>query len=171
MYSKAKVLGHPIHPMLVGFPVAFYTATLISYIAYAASGDAFWFKVGVVANLAGVAGAAAAAIPGFIDWAFGIPNDHPAKATGLEHMLLNVGALAFFGINAFLQYGQWNDPNPAYRAAIALSAVGMGFVMAAGFLGWKLVQKHHVGVDVIGEEERYYEDKTPRRARPAVRGA
>jgi len=159
-------LGHPIHPMLVGFPVAFYTAALLTYITYAVTGNTFWFQVGVVANIAGVAGAALAAIPGFIDWATGIPNGSPAKATGLEHMLLNVGSLAFFGIDAYLQYGQWNEVAPAYRLAIALAAVGMGFTLAAGFLGWKMVQKHHVGVDVIGEEEHYYEGST---SHPAIR--
>jgi uncharacterized membrane protein len=172
MYSKAKILGHPIHPMLVGFPVAFYTATLLTYVTYAVTGNPFWFQVGVVANIAGVVSAAAAAIPGFIDWAFGIPNQHPAKTTGLEHMLLNAGALVFFGVNAYLQYGQWNEPNPAYRAAIALAAVGMGFVLAAGFLGWKLVQSYHVGVDMTGEEERSFKEVSSRaRAdRPSYRG-
>jgi len=28
MYSKAKIADHPLHPMLVGFPVAFYVGTL-----------------------------------------------------------------------------------------------------------------------------------------------
>src|SRR6185436_4006263 len=77
MYSKAKVLGHPVHPMLVSFPIAFYTATLIAYGVYAATDNRFWFQLGVVANFAGVVTALAAAIPGFIDWAFGIPAGHP----------------------------------------------------------------------------------------------
>jgi uncharacterized membrane protein len=169
MYSKAKILGHPIHPMLVSFPVAFYTAALLTYIAHAVTGDLFWFQVGVVANIAGVVGAALAAIPGLIDWATAIPNRHPAKATGLEHMLLNTGSSIFFGINAFLQYSHWNDPTPTYRAAIALAAVGMGFTLTAGFLGWKMVQKHHVGIDVVGEEERYFEGSGPRTGHPAIR--
>lgn len=169
MYSRAKILGHPIHPMLVGFPVAFYTGALLSYIVYAVNRDPFWFHIGVVSNIAGVVGAVLAAIPGLIDWGVGIPNDHPAKATGLEHMLLNVGALAFFGIDAYLQYSKWNEVAPTYASAIALAAIGMGFVMAAGFLGWKMVQKHHVGVDVIGEEERYFEISTSRTGHSAIR--
>ena len=65
MYSKIKLFGHPIHPMLVGFPVTLYTATLVSYLIYGASGDAFWFRVGLAANFAGVAMALLTAIPGF----------------------------------------------------------------------------------------------------------
>jgi hypothetical protein len=87
-------------------------------------------------------------------------------------MLLNVGALSCFAINAYLQYGQWNEPHPAYRAAIALAAAGMGFVLAAGFLGWKMVQDHHVGVNMSGEEERSFTSSKPRPTgtrEPAVR--
>ena len=40
MYSKAKLAGHPIHPMLVAFPIAFYTATVVTLIIYAATRDA-----------------------------------------------------------------------------------------------------------------------------------
>jgi uncharacterized membrane protein len=153
MYSKARLLGHPIHPMLVGFPVAFYTATLASYGACVATGDHFWFQLGVVANLAGIVGAAFAAVPGFIDWAMGIPSGHPAKTVGLEHLLLNVGALTSFGIDAYLHYGQWNEPNPSSGVAVALAAVGMGLTLVAGFLGWNMVQKHHVGIDMTTEQE------------------
>ena len=174
MYSKAKVLGHPIHPMLVGFPVAFYTATLASYAAYAATGDHFWFHLGVVANLAGVVGAVLAAVPGFIDWAMGIPSGHPAKAVGLEHLLLNVGALTLFGIDGYLQYGRWNEPNPTFGVAIALAAVGMGLTLAAGFLGWNMVQKHHVGIDMTTEQQRIDivdAGRLSRASKPTVHGA
>jgi uncharacterized membrane protein len=30
LYSKAKVAGHPLHPMLVAFPVAFYTGAFVA---------------------------------------------------------------------------------------------------------------------------------------------
>ncbi len=63
MYSKAKLFGHPIHPMLVSFPIAFYTGAFIAYLVSALTGESFWFRVGLVANIAGVVGAAAAAVP------------------------------------------------------------------------------------------------------------
>ena len=63
MYSKVKIAGHPVHPMLVAYPVAFYTATLVCYIAYNSNQNPFWFKVAVVANVAGAVMAAVAAIP------------------------------------------------------------------------------------------------------------
>jgi uncharacterized membrane protein len=170
MYTKAKLLGHPIHPMLVAFPVAFYSATVVAYVTCAVTGNQFVFRLGVVANVAGVVGAAAAAVPGFVDWAFGIPSGHPAKAIGLEHMLLNVGALGLFGTDAWIQYRQWSDPSPSYVAAIALAACGMALTLAAGFLGWKLVQKHHVGIDMTVEQERIdvVQASRPARATDAI---
>jgi uncharacterized membrane protein len=147
MYSKVKIAGHPVHPMLVAFPVAFYTATLVCYIVHSSNNNPFWFKVAVVANIAGVVMAALAAIPGFIDW-LNIPADSRAKKTGLFHLLSNVLALVCFGITALTEYKKWNDINPTQGLAIPITALGLVLTLAAGFLGWTLVQKHHVGVDV-----------------------
>jgi uncharacterized membrane protein len=154
MYSKAKIAGHPIHPMLVAFPVAFYTSTLVAYAVYGASDNPFWFRVGFVANVAGVVMALLAAVPGFIDWAMGIPSHSKAKSVGLTHMLLNVGALVLFAINALLQSRQWELAAPDSTVATLLALIGVGLTLAAGFFGWALVQTHHVGVDLSGEQQR-----------------
>jgi uncharacterized membrane protein len=154
MYSKAKLLGHPIHPMLVAFPVAFYTGTLVAFIVYAASNDPFYFHVAVVANWAGVIMAAVAAIPGLVDWATGIPNNSPAKRTGLIHMGLNVTALLVFLVNAIAYSNRWYEPMPPAGTGVVLAAIGVLLTLPAGFLGWSLVQDHHVGVRLTAEQER-----------------
>src|SRR5436305_1415180 len=149
MFSRAKLFGHPIHPMLVGFPVALYTATLACFIVYAATGDLFWFRTAVAANVAGVAMGLVAAIPGFIDWATAIPRASEAHDTGLMHMELNLLALLAFGANAVINASYWRDAfGPDAVFPILLSVVGMGFVLGAGWLGWTLVQTHHVGIEV-----------------------
>ncbi len=152
MDSKAKIFGHALHPMLIAFPTSFYAATVVAYAAYAATGDAFWFRLGVVANIAGVAGAVVAAVPGLIDWTLAIPDGHPAKTVGFKHMLLNGGALVLFGFDALLSYQQWGDPGPAVVSSIVLAMGGMVLTTAAGALGWRLVQKHHVAIDPIAEQ-------------------
>jgi uncharacterized membrane protein len=154
MYTKAKIGGHPIHPMLVAFPVAFYTATLVAFAVQAWNGDPFWFRVALCANVAGVATALLAAIPGFIDWAFGIPAGSPAKTTGMAHMLLNVGALVAFAVNALVQWPHWDDARPAVLWSIGLPLLGVVLTGCAGWLGWKLVQKHHVGIELSDEQRR-----------------
>lgn len=154
MYSRAKLMGHPIHPMLVGFPVTFYTSTLIAFIVYATSEDRSWFTAGGVLNWAGVGTAALAAVPGLVDWATGIPKRTDAKRTGLIHMALNVTALVAFLINAVMVTQLWNEPFPKPGTGIVLSAIGVLLTLPAGFLGWSLVQHHHVGVTLSNAQER-----------------
>ena len=79
MSSKVNILGHPVHPMLVAYPIAFNTATLVAFIIYGVNGDPFWLKMAIALKAAAVVMAIVAAIPGFIDWAAGIPNGTPAK--------------------------------------------------------------------------------------------
>ena len=151
MYSKIKIAGHPLHVMLVAYPIAFYTATFVCFLVYGSNHDSFWFKVAYVANAAGVVMAVVAAVPGFIDWAIGIPNKTKAKTTGLIHLLFNVTALLLFAINLYMQTGKWNEAQPDSGPAIWLTLLGVIVTVAAGFYGWTLVQRHHVGVGPLTE--------------------
>lgn len=155
MYSKAKIAGHPIHPMLVAFPIAFYTAAFAAY-AYYGSGDrpVFWFEVAYIANIAGVITGALAAIPGFIDWAFGIPKDHPAKKIGLAHLVFHVAALVFFVLSAVYNTTERTFADPRANFGVFLGAFGLACTLAGGFLGWKLVGVHHIGIEPTNEQER-----------------
>jgi uncharacterized membrane protein len=157
MYSKVKILGHPIHPMLVAYPIALYTSTLVAYIIYAANKDPFFFKAAVAANLAGVVMAAITALPGFIDWAVGIPSGVPAKSHGLTHMLLNVTALVLFVINAIIHTGSWTNPS-GEASGIILALLGVLCTVGAGYFGWTMIQTDHVGVELSAEQERLDRD-------------
>ncbi|MBO9684511.1 MAG: DUF2231 domain-containing protein [Flavisolibacter sp.] len=146
MYSKVKIFGHPVHPMLVAFPITLYTAAMVCYIVYNNNADMFWFKAGLAANIAGVCMAVLAALPGFIDW-LNIPSDTKPKRTGVTHLVFNVLALALFAINAAMLYNEWNDTTPQLYYALPLTIAGFVCTLVAGFMGWTLVQTHHVGVD------------------------
>ena len=154
MRSKAAISDHPIHPALIAFPVAFYTATVIALAIFQATDDLFWFRVGLVANIAGVVMAVVAAIPGAIDLFTAVPAGSPARSTGLRHAALNLVALVLFAIGAILLWSEWRSdavlagerPLEA-TTALVLTAIGLATTMVAGTLGWKLVQTHHVGVD------------------------
>jgi uncharacterized membrane protein len=152
MYSKIKILGHPIHPMLVAYPIAFYTATLVCYIVYNSNHELFWFRVAYVANLSGIIMAVVAALPGFIDWLY-IPANTKAKRTGLFHMLCNVVALVLYAACFFMQKDKWDNPGTDVGSAILLTALGFVITLVAGFLGFALIQKYHIGVDPFTDEE------------------
>ncbi len=153
MYSKVKIFGHPIHPMLVAYPIALYTSTLVAYIIYAANKDPFFFKAAVAANIAGVVMAAITALPGFVDWAVGIPSGTAAKSHGLTHMLLNVTALVIFIINAIIHTGNWKHPSGT-GSGLILALLGVLLTVGAGFYGWTMIQNDHVGVELNPEQER-----------------
>jgi uncharacterized membrane protein len=154
LYSKVKLLDHPVHPMLVAFPITFFTTTLVAFVVYAINADVTWFHIGYWANVAGLVTALAAAIPGIIDWAAGIPKHSPAKRVGLLHMVLNLCTIAIFLINAVLQNPQLGALTPEPALAIVLSVIGVVLLLVSGYLGWSLVQTHHVGVDLTREQQR-----------------
>jgi uncharacterized membrane protein len=161
-YSKIKIAGHPVHPMLIAFPVTFYTTTLLAFVVYVITDNVMWWQIALRANVAGVITAAVAAVPGLIDWITSIPAHTEAKKTGRNHMLLNVVSSTLFVINLIVHRNQWSTLRevseatlaPAPGVALVLSSLGVLCMLAAGFLGWTLVQTHHVGIDLTDEQRR-----------------
>jgi uncharacterized membrane protein len=146
MSSKVNILGHPVHPMLVAYPIAFNTATLVAFIIYGVNGDPFWLKMAIALNAAAVVMAIVAAIPGLHRLGCRHPQRHPGEAVGRVHMGLNVAALVLFIISFFSYYRYWYSLTTGATAGIVLTAIGVALTIAAGFQGWALVQTHHVGV-------------------------
>ena len=152
MYSKARLAGHAIHPMIVVFPIAFYTSTVGTLLAYVGTHEAFWYRVAMVANLAGIVTAALAVIPGVIDlWS--LPATSRARAMGLRHAGFHALSTGLFTVTAILLFRSWHyrvmiDGAYVFDATIplAISVIGWTSMVAAGMLGWTLVQTHHVGI-------------------------
>jgi uncharacterized membrane protein len=152
LYSKVKLLDHPIHPLLVAFPITFYSSTLLGFIAYLATGDRDWFRLAYFANAAGVVTALVAAIPGFLDWT-GIPSHLRAKQVGVVHMTLNLIIVSIFTLNLGMQGAQLDEVAPSGWSGFVLSLLGVMLLLVSGYYGWSLVQTHHVGVDLTREQE------------------
>jgi uncharacterized membrane protein len=152
MYSKARVAGHAIHPMLVAFPLAFYTTTVVTLLVYVGTREAFWYRFAMVASLAGIATAVIAAIPGAIDLR-SLPRGSRARKTGLQHAGFNLLATGLFAVTALVLYETWIHRamvNGEYifdaTVPLALAVVAWVTMVIAGSLGWTLVQTHHVGI-------------------------
>ncbi len=154
--TKAAIKGHPIHAMIVGFPIALYTAGLVSLIVYAVVRDPFWFRGAMTMWFAGVGTAVLAVVFGALDLFLGVPrSERPTRRTGLKHMAFNVLALVLFTAGAFMLLDTWQRAFDVTTMEVALpitiGAVGLVLTGAAGFLGWKLVQTHHVGISDTSE--------------------
>lgn len=151
-YSKAQIGGHPIHPMLVGFPIALYTSAVVSLLVFMGTSDPFWYRASMTLFLAGAAMAAIAAVFGVIDLFFGVPREQKAtRNTGIIHMGLNVVSLVLFAGAGFSMLMAWKHPGGTeewmpYRLPLTLGVIGLVLTGAAGYFGWKLVQTHHVGI-------------------------
>jgi len=152
MQSKIRILGHPLHPMLVPFPIAFNTATMACCIIYGVNADVFWFQVAFICNCVAVVAALIAMLPGLIDWLY-IPELADAKATGLKHMVANIFSLGFFTASAIVLFTNKSYAHPPIQTNIILTVFGFLVMLYAGFKGWSMVQKHHMGVDPMTKEE------------------
>lgn len=149
MYTKARIGGHPIHPMLVAFPIALYAVTFVTVLVHLATTEPFWYHVATYASIAAVVMAAVAALPGLIDL-LAIPDHSRARATGLKHAGFNVLALALFTVSAIVLARNWFGVTPWNELddtwPLLLSLAGLACTGVAGYFGWTLVQTHHVGV-------------------------
>ena len=141
MKSKASIDGHPIHTILVSFPIAFFAGTFICDIVFLFTGKLYLWHIGKAVNLAGIIMALAAAVPGFIDYLFTVPPASSAKSRAAKHGLLNVSVLILYTIAILMkQYG-------SQRALIiSLEAIGVLLLGIAGFMGGTLVYRNQIGV-------------------------
>jgi len=144
-FLEGKPLRHPIHPMLVHFPIGLFLLSLLLDLASLAFpsvpdlvGDSFY------AMLAGVIFSLIAAVPGFVDYT-DIRSDHPGKRTATTHMILNLIVVAFYGINLGLRSSTINDPKISLMPLI-LSLLGITLLSVSGYLGGKLVYDEGIAV-------------------------
>lgn len=142
MEGKAKIMGHPIHPILIPFPLGLLTTSVVFDIVYLITGGGRWAEISFWMIAAGVIGGLVAAVFGLIDW-LAIPSGTRAKAVGLLHGLTNFLMVALFAIGWLLRAGVPGEPG---AAAIVLSFAGVGLASIGGFLGGELVVRMGVGV-------------------------
>lgn len=138
--STASIKGHPIHPMLVSFPIALFLAALATDIAFAVDGSAGWAEASKWLIGGGIVGALLAALAGFVDF-FGNKAVRELRDAWL-HMFANLTAVVLELISLLLRLA---DDTAAGSTGLALS-VAVALILA--FSGWKggeLVFRHGVG--------------------------
>ncbi|HVS94105.1 MAG TPA: DUF2231 domain-containing protein [Mucilaginibacter sp.] len=141
MKSTAHIKGHPIHPILVGFPIAFFTGTLIFDALGIIDMDSGFWQTGKYLEMAGIIAAIITAIPGTIDYFFTVPPQSSASSRGAKHGLLNVGLLVIFIIALIIR------TNDMSWAPVILEAAGFILLLFSGWLGGTLVYRNQIGVD------------------------
>ncbi len=143
MESKAKLLGHPIHPMLIVFPLGLLTMAVFFDLTGLIMNNSYWFGIAYYLIPAGVIGGIAAGVFGLIDWLV-IPSDTRAKKIGLWHGLGNVVVMLLFVVSWLARREAPESPS---MNAILLAVLGVGLALITSWLGGELVDRLGVGVD------------------------
>jgi uncharacterized membrane protein len=143
MESKAKAFGHPIHPMLIVFPLGLFITAVVFDVIYLVSDNGKWSEISYWMIAAGIIGGLLAAVFGLIDW-LAIPTGTRAKSIGLWHGLGNVAVVALFGLSWLLRR---DDPRDPGMIPLILSFLGVILGAVTGWLGGELVDRLGIGVD------------------------
>lgn len=136
--------GHPVHPMLVHFPVAAWTVAVAADAAGWVTGQAAWWMISFGCQALGVLVAAVAMLAGFLDYA-AIPRQHPAQDAAVSHMIAMSTAWLLFLVSLASRGLPAADPPPVWATVVAVA----GFIAMAlgGWFGGRLVYRFGVGVD------------------------
>jgi uncharacterized membrane protein len=150
MKSRATLAGHPIHPMLIPFPLALWATSFAVDILFYFLRHATLLVVAKFMIAAGCLGAIAAAIFGIIDW-LSIKNGDVKKVANW-HARLNIAALVVFAISLFLRMGSYSElVGRKLTIPFLLSLVGVILITISGWLGGELVFRYGVGQTENGE--------------------
>ena len=144
MESRVKLLGHPIHPMLIVFPLGLLATAVIFDILYAITGNADLATFSFFALIAGVVGGLLAAVFGLLDW-LKIPKETRARRIGAIH---GVGNVVVVGLFALSLVARWGDP--AYlpdTLPLVVGLLGAALALFTAWLGGELVYRLRVAVD------------------------
>jgi uncharacterized membrane protein len=165
MESRAKLLGHPIHQMLIPFPLGLLSTAAIFDVIYLVTDNSQWVLVSFYLIVAGILGGLLAALFGLIDY-LGIPGNTRARRIGLLHGAGNVILVALFAASAWLRM---LDPAQPPGIAIGLALAGAALGAVTGWLGGELVDRMGVGVDDGAHLDAPSSlSKLPARTRPAA---
>ena len=148
MRTPASIYKHPIHPMLVVFPIGLWIFSLAcDLIRLAGFSAETWSIVAFFAMVGGLIGALGAAIPGAIDLLYYKGGAPPVKKIALSHMTINLIAVVLYAINIWLRASGPTPMNPGMSAPVLLSIVGVALIAVSGWLGGQMVHVYGVGVE------------------------
>ena len=140
--STARIASHPIHPMLVPFPIVCFVGTLVMDVAYWKTAEMMWADFSAWLLFAGLVMGVLAAVAGLVDF---LSNRLiRALAPAWLHLAGNAVVLVLAFFNALVHSRDaWNSVVPA---GLVLSALTVILMLFTGWMGRAMVYRHRVGV-------------------------
>lgn len=139
--ARVAVRGHPVHPALIPFPLAFLTTALVTDLVFWRTQSPLWAGCSFWLLIAGVAIGIVAAGAGLVDFV-SVPRARQ-HAAGWIHALGNATVLLLATINLLLR---WNDQTRIVPWGLVLSASVALLLGVTGWFGGELVFRHMIGV-------------------------
>ena len=144
MESRAAIAGHPIHPMLVAFPLGLWITAFVADVIFYFLRHSTLLVISKFLLAAGCLGAVAAAIPGIVDW-LAIPAGE-AKRVADWHARLNIIALIVFTASLFLRLQSYSHfVGNRLTIPFLLSLLGVILIAISGWLGGELTFRYGIG--------------------------
>lgn len=140
MRTPAQIGRHPVHPMLIVFPIGLLVFSLVCDLVHWAGGSATWAWAAWYTMGGGIIGGLLAAVPGFTDL-LSLPESR-AKRVAVLHMAINLIVILIFVLNFALRAGLGD----LSAVRLILSIIGVGGLIASGWLGGELVYIHGIAV-------------------------
>jgi uncharacterized membrane protein len=140
--STAQIGGHPIHPMLIPFPITCLVGAFVTDLIFLSNGDRGFATASHWLIGFGIGTALLAAVFGLIDYM----GDDKIRRLGvaLQHMLANVTAVVISVINFIIRM---DDPaSDVPNLGIFLSGAVVLILLYSGWLGGHMVYRHRVAV-------------------------
>lgn len=144
METRFKLLGHPVHPMLIVYPLGLLSAAVVFDVLYVVTGNGDLATFSFWALAAGLVGGLAAAVFGLIDW-LGIPRGTRARRIATFHGAGNVVVVALFALSFLLRMRSAQYLPDLLPLLLALAGAAIALVTA--WLGGELVYRLRVAVD------------------------
>lgn len=143
MKSKASLKSHPIHPILVCFPIAFFIGTFVFNVLGLLFDNTHFNQTAGYLAIAGIGSALLAAVPGIIDYLYTVPPKSSAKKRATKHGLTNVTVVIIFSIALLLH----EEEDVSVLIITMLQGVGVFLLAFGGWMGGTLVYRNQIGVD------------------------
>lgn len=137
MQARARILGHPVHQILIVFPLGLLATSFFFDLAYLATARAELANVAFWMIVAGVIGGLVAAVFGVIDWR-AIPRGTRARRVGALHGCGNAIVALLFAAGVLLR---WDERGHPEAWAILLSGCGVLLSVVTGWLGGELAER------------------------------
>lgn len=140
--STAQVAGHPVHPMLIPFPIACFVLAFVSDLAFWKTSSDFWASASLWLLGVGLIVAALAAVAGLID----VLGDDQIR--NLSDAWLHAGGnVIAVVIELYNWYSRYEHGTAAIiPTGLVLSLIVVLILLFTGWKGWEMVYRKHVGV-------------------------